>query len=41
MEGERKDLEDKVLESEAQKYAANKQVEELRTQVEELEVQNK
>ena len=31
MEGEKKYLEDKFLELEAQKYAANKQVEELRT----------
>ena len=40
MEGEKKYLEDKILELEAQKYAPYRKMGELITQVEELEVQN-
>ena len=41
MDGEKKDLEEKVLELEIQKFAVNKQAEELRTWAKELEAQNK
>ena len=41
MEGEKKDLEDKILKLEAHKYEANRQMGELRTHVEEMEVHNR
>ena len=41
MEGERKEFEEKNIGLEAQKSAADRQTEELRTRVEELEVQNR
>ena len=39
-EGEKKDLESKILELEAQRSAVNKQTKELKNQAEELEVHN-
>ena len=41
MEVEKKDLEDKILKLEAHKYEANRQMGELRTHVEEMEVHNR
>ena len=40
-EGEKKDLESKILELETQRSTINRQIEELRTRVEELEEQNR
>ena len=41
MEGEKRDLEDKISELEAHNSAASRQMRELRTRVEEMEEQNR